>query len=235
MLRPKISNSLTVQAMNDNGLMEIYRRLLERFGPQHWWPGETTLEIIVGAILTQNTNWTNVEKAIVNLKRTERLSIDAIHHLSQDELAELIRPAGYYNIKARRLKNFMDWLFETYRGDLSVLEEQHESGLREQLLAINGIGPETADSILLYAFGKPVFVVDAYTCRILGRHRFLEPPVEYEQVRDLLEASLPRDVALYNEFHALFVRLGKEFCKTRPHCQGCPLENLPHDVEIMEE
>lgn len=220
--------------MRDNSLMEMYRRLYKRFGPQHWWPGETPFEVIVGAILTQNTNWTNVEKAIANLKNAGALSPKDLHALALEDLAELIRPAGYYNIKARRLTNFIAWLFEAYGGDLDAASPQRPDTLREQLLAINGIGPETADSILLYAFNKPVFVVDAYTCRILGRHRLLDGPADYESVREMMESGVPRDTALYNEYHALLVRLGKEFCKPRPRCQGCPLEDLPHDVEMIE-
>lgn len=220
--------------MRDNPLMVIYRRLYERFGPQHWWPGQTPFEVIVGAILTQNTNWTNVEKAIGNIRDAGALSPQGLHALTVEELAELIRPAGYYNIKARRLANFLDWLFDACGGNLDALANRNPSMLREQLLDIRGIGPETADSILLYAFGMPVFVVDAYTCRILGRHRLLEEPADYESVREMMESLVPRDAALYNEFHALLVRLGKEYCRTRARCPGCPLEDLPHDVDVMD-
>jgi endonuclease-3 related protein len=222
------------EPMRDNPLMVIYRRLYDRFGPQHWWPGQTPFEVIVGAILTQNTNWTNVEKAIGNLREAGALSPKGLRALAVEELAERVRPAGYYNVKARRLANFLDWLFDSCGGNLDALADRNPSMLREQLLEIHGIGPETADSILLYAFGMPVFVVDAYTCRILGRHRLLEGPAEYETVREMMESLVPRDTALYNEYHALLVRLGKEYCKTRPRCQGCPLEDLPHDVECME-
>ncbi|NLH16766.1 MAG: endonuclease III domain-containing protein [Phycisphaerae bacterium] len=221
--------------MRDNPLMVIYRHLFERFGPQHWWPGETPFEVIVGAILTQNTAWTNVEKAIGNLKQAGAMTPLGLRSLSMDELAECIRPAGYFNVKARRLANFLAWLFEACGGDLDAACAQRTDALREQLLAINGIGPETADSILLYAFNKPVFVIDAYTCRILGRHRLLDGPADYESVREMMESGIPRDTALYNEYHALLVRLGKEFCKPRPRCQGCPLEDLPHDVEMADE
>jgi endonuclease-3 related protein len=219
--------------MSRQTLQDIYERLIRRFGPQHWWPGETPFEIIAGAILTQNTNWGNVEKAIGNLKKNNLLTPDKLHGLSTVELAELIRPAGYYNIKAGRLKSFLNRLFEKFDGRLERLESLSTDRLREELLSIKGIGPETADSICLYAFNKPVFVVDAYTGRILGRHRLLEPGAGYEDIRMLFESSLPREVPLYNEFHALLVRLGKEYCKTKAQCPGCPLEDLPHDTEVV--
>ncbi len=219
--------------MSRQQLQDIYERLFMRFGAQQWWPGQTTFEIIVGAILTQNTNWGNVEKAIANLKKHGVLSPEKLHQLDADTLAELIRPAGYYNIKAGRLKSFLNRLFAKFDGDLERMGQLSTDRLREELLSIKGIGPETADSIALYAFGKPVFVVDAYTGRILGRHRLLEPGAGYEEVRMLFESSLPREVQLYNEYHALLVRLGKEYCKTKPHCAGCPLEELPHDTERL--
>jgi len=216
--------------MSAEKLIKIYDLLLDRFGQQHWWPGQTPFEIIVGAILTQNTNWTNVEKAIDNLKAASLIEPDKLHNTNHDRLAELIRPAGYYNIKAKRLRNFLDWLFETYDGDLSQLEDLDTDSLRQQLLNINGIGLETADSIVLYAFNKPIFVVDTYTCRVMGRHQFVEPGADYEQVRDIFESFLPSDVELFNEFHALLVMVGKNFCKPKPKCEGCPLESLPHEI-----
>jgi endonuclease-3 related protein len=219
--------------MSRQVLHDIYERLIRRFGPQHWWPGQTQFEIIVGAILTQNTNWGNVEKAIANLKKQGGLSPEKLHQLNIEFLAELIRPAGYYNVKAARLKHFLDRLFGKFDGNLDRLGQLPTDQLREELLAIKGIGPETADSITLYAFGKPVFVVDTYTGRILGRHRLLEPGAGYEEVRMLFESSLPREVQLYNEYHALLVRLGKEHCKTKAQCPGCPLEDLPHDTERL--
>lgn len=220
--------------MSRQQIQTIYDRLFERFGPQHWWPGETPFEIIVGAILTQNTNWTNVEKAIGNLKKAGVLTPDKLHALDMGALAELIRPAGYFNIKAGRLKHFLDRLFERFEGQLDRLGALPADRLREELLSIKGIGPETADSIALYAFDKPVFVVDAYTGRILGRHGLLEPQAGYEEVRMLFESTLPRDVRLYNEYHALLVRLGKEHCKPKPQCAGCPLEDLPHTINWQE-
>lgn len=215
-------------------LTEIYQLLHDAFGPQHWWPGETRLEIIVGAILTQNTNWKNVEKAIVNLKSAVCLNAEVLHGMGPAQLAELIRPAGYYNIKAKRLKNLVDWLFDSYGGDVAGLESVATGQLREQLLAIKGVGRETADSILLYALDRPVFVVDAYTARVAVRHGLIEPDADYEQLRQLFESNLPEDVGLFNEYHALLVRAGKEFCKTKARCPGCPLEGLPHTLEFED-
>lgn len=217
--------------MSRQTLLDIYRRLYERYGPQHWWPGETPFEIIIGAILTQNTNWTNVEKAIVNLKNAGCLTPEKLHALPIAELAELIRPAGYFNIKTQRLKHFLDWLFEKHDGILESLEPLGLSTLREQLLAIKGIGPETADSICLYGFGKAIFVVDTYTARIFGRHGMIDAPSGYEQIQEMFHSDLERDAALFNEFHALIVRVGKEHCKPKPTCNGCPLESLPHQTE----
>ncbi|MHC4683006.1 MAG: endonuclease III domain-containing protein [Planctomycetota bacterium] len=212
-------------------LTEIYELLFERFGPQHWWPDETQFEIITGAILTQNTSWTNVEKAIANLKSSDLLSPEKLHHLDLSQLAELIRPAGYYNIKAKRLKNFLNWLFENYSGKLTRLENVETNRLRAELLAIKGIGPETADSILLYAFDRPVFVVDAYTARIACRHGLIEPDADYEQLRELFQSNLPQDTQLFNEYHALLVRVGKEFCRPKANCPACPLGKLPHSLD----
>ncbi len=210
--------------------INLYERLFERYGPQGWWPGQGRFEIIVGAILTQNTNWGNVEKAIGNLKADGCLSPTGLNALPAERLAELIRPAGYFNVKAQRLRHFLDWLFARFGGDVDAPAELSTYGLREELLAIKGIGPETADSICLYAFDKPVFVVDAYTARILGRHGMIWPQAGYEEIREYFEGSLERDVRLYNELHALLVRLGKDHCKPKPRCQGCPLEDWPHTV-----
>ena len=218
--------------MYSDKLMEIHDLLYDRYGPQHWWPGDSRFEIILGAILTQNTNWTNVEKAIANLKAANCLDPAPIAEMEIEKLAELIRPAGYYNLKARRLKNFMDWLFDDrFAGDLDIVAQMATDILRQELLAIKGIGPETADSIVLYAFEKPVFVIDAYTCRVLGRHGLLEPEAGYEQIREFFESALPADVKLFNEYHALLVQVGKEFCRPRAKCDNCPLESLPHDAD----
>ena len=216
--------------MSFEKLTEIYDLLYERFGAQHWWPGQTTFEIVTGAILTQNTNWSNVEKAINNLKSADKLCAQKLHELDRDSLAQLIRPAGYYNIKAKRLKNFIDWLFEKHNGNLDELNALDTHSLREELLSVNGIGMETADSMVLYAFSKPIFVVDTYTCRVMGRHCLIEPGADYEQVREFLESSLNQDVAMFNEFHALLVMVGKNYCKPKPKCSGCPLESLHHEI-----
>jgi len=225
-------------------LIEIYRLLYDAFGPQHWWPGESQIEIITGAILTQNTSWANVEKAIANLIAADCLDAEKLHNLEHSQLAELIRPAGYYNIKAKRLKSFLNWLFENYDGNLKNLENIDTRRLREELLSVKGIGRETADSILLYALERPVFVVDAYTARITTRHGLIEPGADYEQLRELFESVAPasspcihgleaRDTCqLFNEYHALLVRVGKEFCKPKAKCPSCPLKILPHSLDI---
>ncbi len=217
--------------MTGETLTEIYELLYAAFGPQRWWPGETPFEIITGAILTQNTSWANVEKAIRNLKSADLLTAEALHRIDVSQLAQLIRPAGCYNVKAKRLKSFRDWLFDNYDGALASLERVNTDQLRAELLAVKGIGRETADSILLYALGRPVFVVDAYTARITVRHGLIEPDADYEQLRELFESNLPRDTQLFNEYHALLVRAAKEFCKPKAKCPGCPLEKLPHNLD----
>ena len=213
-------------------LTEIYQLLFDRFGPQHWWPGQSQFEIITGAILTQNTSWANVEKAITNLKSAGCLTPEKLYHLDISQLADFIRPAGYYNIKTKRLKNFINWLFDNYDGKPANLETVDTGQLRAELLAIKGIGYETADSILLYAFDRPVFVVDAYTARIAFRHQLIDPEANYEQLRELFQSNLPEDVKFFNEYHALLVRVGKEFCKPKARCPGCPLEKHPHNLDI---
>lgn len=213
-------------------LTEIYQLLYDVFGPQHWWPGESRFEIITGAILTQNTNWANVEKAIANLIAADCLDAEKLHNLESSRLAELIRPAGYFNIKAKRLKSFLSWLFENYDGNLKNLENVDTRLLREELLSVKGIGRETADSILLYALERPIFVIDAYTARITVRHGLIEPGADYEQLQYLFESNLPQDIQLFNEYHALIVRVGKEFCKPKARCPSCPLEKLPHSLDI---
>ncbi len=219
--------------MSSKQLTEIYRLLYDEFGPQNWWPGETRFEIITGAVLTQNTSWANVEKAIKNLKSAECLTPEKLHRLDTERLADLIRPAGYFNVKAKRMKNFLNWLFENYNGKLTDLEDIDTDRLRAELLAVKGIGRETADSILLYAFERPVFVVDAYTARVVFRHELIDPEADYEQLRELFESSLPADTRLFNEYHALLVRVGKEFCRPKARCTGCPLEKLPHTLDFQ--
>jgi endonuclease-3 related protein len=217
-----------IDTMTTETQTEIYESLFARFGPQHWWPGDTQFEIIVGAILTQNTNWANVEKAIANLKAADHLTPDKLYCLDVSQLAELIRPAGYYNIKAKRLKSFLSWLFEEHDGKLSRLQSLSTPQLRAELLAVKGVGRETADSILLYALGRPIFVVDAYTARIAVRHGLIDAGADYERLQELFQSNLPEDVQLFNEYHALLVRLGKQFCRPKAQCSGCPLEHLPH-------
>ncbi len=192
-----------------------------------WWPARTRFEVIVGAILTQNTAWSNVERAISNLRRARLLTPGALERVSKARLARLVRPSGYFRQKAKKLKAFVRFLRESHGGSLARMFRRPTAELREQLLAVHGIGPETADSILLYAGGHPVFVVDAYTHRILGRHHLTNGEPDYAAVRSLFEANLPREAALYNEFHALLVNVGKHWCrKSQPRCGECPL--LPH-------
>jgi endonuclease-3 related protein len=204
-------------------LMEMYSLLFARFGPQHWWPGDSPQEVVVGAVLTQNTNWKNVEKAIRQLSAGGLLSLKAIHEVPLPRLADVIKPAGYYNVKAKRLKNLVGHIVEHYEADLGSFLSQTTSKLREELLSIKGIGPETADSILLYAGGHPVFVIDAYSFRILSRHGLCDETAVYQELQDLFMDHLPCDAALFNEFHALIVRAAKEFCTKRPACGECPL------------
>ncbi len=208
-------------------LLDIYQALFAYFGPQHWWPGETPLEILVGAVLTQNTNWSNVSKAIDNLRRDQLLDLDALVHLPTPALAEKIRPSGYYNLKAVRLHNLLRHIAEAASSVESYFDGRGTAALREELLAIKGIGPETADSILLYAGNKPTFVVDAYTHRILNRHGLAADESDYHELQALFMDHLPADAALFNEYHALIVRTAKEFCrKSDPRCDACPLKGF---------
>lgn len=208
-------------------LLEMYERLYAHFGSRDWWPADSPFEIMVGAILTQNTNWHNVERAIDNLKRAGFLSLPAMSELPQDLLAEYIRPAGYYNIKAGRLRNFLGFINKQWDGDLDLLLQQPAATLREQLLSIKGIGPETADSMVLYAAEQPIFVVDAYTHRILIRHDIIDESFGYQEIQDLFMDNLEEDAGLFNEYHALIVQVGKEYCKkSKPGCNHCPLSGL---------
>ena len=209
-----------------NKLIEIYRRLYRAFGPQHWWPGDSPFEIAVGAILTQNTNWANVEKAIGNLKKKMVLNSTSIYKMKTGRLASLIRPAGYFNIKAGRLKSFINFLMSEYHGSMQRMRNEEMHTLRTKLLNVHGIGPETADSILLYALDKPVFVIDAYTKRILSRHNVIKHDARYDYIQNLFQSTLGKDAVLFNEYHALFVRLGKIYCRKKPLCRGCPLEGI---------
>lgn len=214
--------------MMTDRLLTLYRRLLDSFGPQHWWPGDSPLEIMVGAVLTQNTNWANVSLAIAALKAENFLSLEAMVALPPEILAAAIQPCGYYNLKTARLKNLLSLIDAEYQGELAAMAASPTGTLRAQLLGVKGIGPETADSILLYAFQRPVFVVDTYTFRVLSRHGLIdEEGLDYHELQALFMDALPADPALYNEFHALLVRVGKEFCKkSNPRCARCPLQGL---------
>lgn len=212
-------------------LGELYQQLWTAFGPQGWWPGETPFEVMMGAILTQNTNWRNVAQVIAGLKEEGLLEPGALGEMPEGELAQRIRPAGYFNIKARRVKNFLDFFSQRFHHSLEEMAGVDLASLRAALLTVKGIGPETADSILLYALHKPTFVVDAYTHRVLSRHYLAPENCSYEELQGLFMENLPPDVPLYQEFHALLVRVGKEFCRPRPRCPGCPL----HEWRISRE
>lgn len=211
-------------------IFRMHSALLRALGPQGWWPGDGALEISIGAILTQNTAWTNVERALSNLKRAGvltknmRRSLEMLHATPQARLAQWVRPSGYFRQKARRLKHFLRHAMERHGGDLERWYRRPLGALRRELLSLDGIGPETADSILLYAAGKRVLVVDAYTRRVLARHGFPVLGLSYDELRFFLEARLPRSARLYNEFHALLVNVGKTWCRPRaPRCGACPL------------
>lgn len=203
-------------------LTELYDRLLDAYGPQHWWPAESAFEVIVGAVLTQNTSWKNVEKAIARLKATGNLDLDHIVASSQDDLAGLIRSSGFFNVKAKRLKNLCGWLQS--QGGLDELAGWRTGKLRQSLLEISGIGPETADDILLYAFQRPVFVIDSYTRRLSGKLGLIQGAEDYETLRQMFESCLPPDHRLYNEYHALIVRHAKEKCTHDNQCRHCAVE-----------
>ena len=244
-----------VSSLQHRPILEYYRTLLTHYGPQNWWPAQSRLEVIVGAYLTQNTNWTNVEKAMANLRRARALSLNSLRKLPLGELEQLVRPSGYFRQKARNLKAFIAFLDQKYSGSLDRMFAQPTAKLRAELLELNGIGPETADSILLYAGNHPVFVVDAYTRRILERHGIIPPKTGYEEIRQRIERAVssaetgslvtektgadPRHPASrmsraartelaqhYNEFHALIVRIGNQFCRATPNCEGCPLKKF---------
>ena len=230
-----------------------YTALLARYGPQNWWPARSRFEVIVGAYLTQNTNWSNVEKAMANLRRARRLSIKAMREMPLSELEALARPSGYFRQKARNLKTFIGFLDRQYSGLLTRMFAEPTEKLRAELLDLNGVGPETADSILLYAGNHPVFVVDAYTRRVLLRHGIIGEKTGYEEIRSLIEQAISSSAAEslvvkspisdprhpvsrissavrsalaqhYNELHALIVRVGNHYCRTKPNCEGCPLQ-----------
>jgi endonuclease-3 related protein len=207
--------------------MELFEILFARYGALHWWPAETPFEVCVGAMLTQNTNWSNVEKAIANLRRAGLLSLEALWEIDRERLAELIRPSGFFNVKSARLKSFLGWLLQRY-GSLEAMFAGDWRLLREELLAVPGIGAETCDCILLYAGEKPSFVVDAYTRRLLSRLGLASESDGYEKLRSLFMNALPADSALFNDYHALIVEQCKRHCRKKPLCEGCPLGGFCH-------
>jgi endonuclease-3 related protein len=207
-------------------LLRIFDLLHDRYGPLHWWPADTPFEVCVGAILTQNTSWGNVEKAIANLKQEGLLTFHSLLNLSPERLAAVIRPAGFFNLKSIRLKAFINWLHENYDGDLERMFKSDWRELREELLKVKGIGRETADSMLLYGGRKPSFVVDAYTMRLFSRLALIRENAGYEEVRSLFMENLPGDPELFNEYHALIVQHGKDHCRKKARCTGCAIHFL---------
>lgn len=215
-------------------IRSLYQAFAQALGPSLWWPGETPFEVAVGAILTQNTNWKNVEQAIANLKAAGAMTEKGLRSLPPARLEELIRPAGYFRIKTNRLIDFLDFLEQEAELDIQSLGSGNPVELREKLLSVRGIGPETADCILLYALGKPVFVVDAYTVRLFGRHGLIPEATDYHEVQDIAQSALPENVQDYNEFHALIVRAAKQWCrKSKPQCAACPARHLLPDPERL--
>lgn len=214
---------MAARARTSRRFLEVYETLLALRGNQHWWPGETPFEVAVGAVLTQNTSWINVERAIANLKAAGALETRPLLDLPVDELAALLRPAGYFNVKARRLRALVRFLADRADGDPARLPSDDPMRLRTDLLAVPGVGRETADSILLYAVGVPVFVIDAYTRRLFGRLGLVDADADYEVLRAAFEAALPRDLSLFNDFHAQIVAHAKYTCRPRPRCGDCPL------------
>jgi len=216
-----------MKTQTQNILLKIYNSLYDFFGPLNWWPGDTPFEIMMGAILTQNTSWSNVEKAINNLKKENLLEPRKLYRINQEKLAQLIKPSGYYNIKARRLKNFINLFVNDFEGSTEKMFSGDSGELRKKLLNVNGIGPETADSILLYAGKKPFFVVDAYTKRVFSRHKLISKDFTYYQIQEFFSQNLDRNVELFNEFHAQIVMLGKTICTSKnPDCSKCPIAYL---------
>lgn len=213
--------------MSDNAFHQIYGLLYDHFGTQGWWPADTPFEVIVGAVLTQNTNWSNVEKAINNLKEADLLTYHRLSSLHVDEIASHIRPSGYYNLKARRLKNLLGMINCCYGGELEEMLTDEMSTARENLLSVKGVGPETADSILLYACGHPIFVVDMYTHRVFSRHLMIDEETSYQAIQDTFMDHLDNDPQLFNEYHALIVRVAATYCrKSNPLCDQCPLNGF---------
>lgn len=213
--------------IDNERFLEVYDRLYRFYGPQGWWPGDSPFEVVVGAVLTQNTSWINVRKAITALRNEGLLSFEALLSLPLDQLAANIRSSGYYNIKARRLKNLLVMIEEKYQGELDLLFQDDMMNGRANLISVQGIGQETADSILLYGGNRPIFVVDAYTHRVFSRHNLVADESDYDSIQERFMSALPADSGLFNEYHALIVRVGKEYCKKNiPLCEKCPLNGL---------
>ncbi|HHM23424.1 MAG TPA: endonuclease III domain-containing protein [Bacteroidetes bacterium] len=217
--------------LNRDTLLEIYRHLLKTIGPRHWWPADGPFEVMVGAILTQNTAWANVKKAIANLKERGLLDPHKLQQIPERELAELIRPSGYFNQKAKKLKAFVEYFLRRFGGSVERMKQEDPEKLRAELLELYGIGPETADSILLYALEMPYFVIDAYTYRIFERHSWLNGRISYGEFQEFFHKNLPKDVALFNEFHALLDYVGHFYCRRIPNCPECPLRDWLPDQE----
>jgi len=208
-------------------IQEIYHILLDFYGPQHWWPAESVFEVIVGAVLTQNTNWQNVKKSLNELERNGLLNFEALDQMEEPELAQFIRSSGYFNLKAKRLKNLLRMIRERCDGNIQLLFEEDLMSAREALLSVKGIGAETADSILLYGGNKPIFVVDTYTHRIFSRHHMVPEECDYQSLQDLFMENLDPDPSLFNEYHALIVKTGHLYCKkSKPLCDSCPLKEV---------
>ncbi len=220
---PRLNSSNEKGKSQKSLLMAYYWAMEDHFGFQDWWPGETPDEVAIGAILTQNTNWSNVEKAIRNLKAAGALSISKLASLARKELASLIRSSGYFNIKERRLRAFSEEIMQNFNGSILKMSSIPFNALRERLLAVNGIGEETADSIILYAIEAPTFVVDTYTRRVASRHGLVPKNATYAEIKYFYESNLEKDVDLFKEYHALLVAVGKHFCKPKPQCEHCPL------------
>jgi len=209
-----------------HALSFIYSKLNSHFGDLHWWPADTSFEVIVGAILTQNTAWQNVERAINNLKAHNLLEPELMYEIDRNVLEDLIRPSGYFRIKTSRIKNFLGFLCNKYDWNLNKMFQEDLWQLREKMLEINGIGKETADSILLYAGHRPIFVIDAYTKRILSRHGLIASNISYDELQKYFMKNIPVDVSLYNQYHALIVNVGKNYCRAVPVCEKCPLRSV---------
>jgi len=209
-------------------LIKIYKKLLENYGEQNWWPADSKLECAIGAILTQNTSWNNVEKAIINIKSVMDITIENLSVLSTNELSLLIRPSGFYKQKAKRIKRLIEFINNQYEGKIENMEHENLKSLRAGLLSINGIGPETADCILLYVVNKPIFVIDKYTYRLLYRHGFIVRETSYSEMQNLFMEDLENRSGLFGEFHALIVEVGKNHCKKRALCEDCPINFDTH-------